>query len=242
MALLTNLSAYYRMEESSGDALDEVGGAALTDNNTVTSATGAVGNCRRFTAANSENFTRADDALFSMGNIDFTFAVVFKVRGSAFNTRPLILKGNGSNADYLLVINFAERPRWEVYGSNGYGNGTTITGADLFDTNFHLIVCGHDAANDQIFYSFDGAAKTTAAHTFGVRDGTEALSLGGGNGYNYGDTDIDELALWKNRVLSDADIAELYNSGAFRDYAYVSGGTPAAGGGPVSYYQKLRAL
>jgi hypothetical protein len=225
--LSTNLTAYYRMEDASGNATDEVAAATLTANNTVTSTTGNVGNCRRFTAASSENFTRTDDATFSMGDIDFTFAFWLKSRANPFHNRPILLKGNGSNADYILMLNSGERPRWEVYGSASFGNGTTITGAELFDTNWHLIVCGHDAANDVIFYSFDGAAKTTSAHTFGVRDGGEDFVVGGGNGFNYADVDLDELALWKNRVLSDSDITELYNSGAGRDYAYVSGGAAA---------------
>ena len=52
--LNTSIVAYYKQDEASGIAIDEVGSNDLTDNATVTSNTGKVGTARQYTAANLE--------------------------------------------------------------------------------------------------------------------------------------------------------------------------------------------
>ena len=54
MALTDNLIAFWQLEEASGVRYDSEGSNNLTDNNTVTSATGVVGDAAQFTRSNSE--------------------------------------------------------------------------------------------------------------------------------------------------------------------------------------------
>ena len=70
---LSGLIAYWTLDEASGTRVDAHGNNDLSDNNTVTSTTGKVGDAAAFATANSEYLSRADNADLSVGNIDFTF-------------------------------------------------------------------------------------------------------------------------------------------------------------------------
>ena len=99
--LLTNLQAWYTLDEASGTRADSSGnGNSLTDVNTVTQAAGKLTNAAQFTRANSERLTIADNTSLSMGDIDFTLcAWVY------FDTLPvagLISKWNGTSDEYTI--------------------------------------------------------------------------------------------------------------------------------------------
>lgn len=64
--LLTNLVEAWHFDEASGTALGAYAGKDLTDNNTVTSAAGLLGTARYFDSANSEYFSRPDEAAFDL--------------------------------------------------------------------------------------------------------------------------------------------------------------------------------
>jgi len=72
MALTDNLISFWGLEETSGTRVDAHGTNNLTDNNTVTSATGKVGTAGQFTNANSEYLSITDNASLSTGDIDFS--------------------------------------------------------------------------------------------------------------------------------------------------------------------------
>lgn len=68
-----NLVAHWKLDESSGTRNDSKGANHLTDNNTVTSAAGKLGDAADFESSNSERLTLADNADMSLGsNSDFT--------------------------------------------------------------------------------------------------------------------------------------------------------------------------
>ena len=72
-AVLTDsLTSFWELGEASGTRSDSSGTNHLTDNATVTQATGKVGNAAQFTSANSEYLSIADNASISTGNIDWT--------------------------------------------------------------------------------------------------------------------------------------------------------------------------
>ena len=70
----SNYSAVWHMNESSGNAIDSTSnGLDLTDNNTVTSATGKLnGGGRQFTRANNESLSVNDSPLLSLGSNNVT--------------------------------------------------------------------------------------------------------------------------------------------------------------------------
>ena len=69
--LTNNLSAMWKLNETSGDRSDEYGGNNLTDINTVGFNPGIRGNAAQFVAANSESLLRATTGPLQTGDIDF---------------------------------------------------------------------------------------------------------------------------------------------------------------------------
>jgi len=216
--LNTGLVAYWKMDEASGTRADDQGSNDLTDNNTVTSNTGKIGNAGQFTAANSEYLSLADNADLSTGDIDFTFAmwVYGDTLASGADFRGIISKWEGSNQEYILQNNgVTSRLIWSV-GSSG-SNRTDLTASSFgapSTSTWYFIVCGHDAANDQIFISVNDGTVDTASHSGGVFNGASAFEIGHHQqGFQYWDGRVDEVGFWKKK-LSAAEITELYNAGA----------------------------
>lgn len=225
--LTDQLESDWKGDEASGQLLDSVGSNDLTDNNTVGTGTGHVfAAARDYEASNSENHTIADNASLSPGNTDFTFECWFKSEANPFSARAVIIKGNGSNCDYLFDITGGEVPRWRVFGSNGFGNqGQALWGSGLFDTNWHHAIMWHDSVNDLVGLQIDNGTPVTTAHSAGVRDGTEIFAIGGGSDFNFFDGLLGPTRYW-SRMLTSDERDELWNSGAGLD-DLGGGGEPA---------------
>lgn len=223
MALADNLISFWSLDEASGNALDAHGSNDLTDNNTVDSATGIIGNARSFTKANSEYFSHADNADLSTGDIDFTFAGWANV--SSYTGFPGILgKDNGGSGEREYgLYTYSGRFRWYV-SDNGTSESTAVEFTGLTTATWYFFVVYHDSVNNIISISVNDGTPVTAAHSTGINDGTADFRIGDvpyNNLYMAGQ--IDELGFWK-RVLTSSEITELYNSGSGRDYSYISGG------------------
>jgi hypothetical protein len=223
VALADDLVAYWSLDEASGNAIDAHSAYDLTDTNTVDTATGKVGNARDFERTNSEGFTHADDAAFSRGDTDFTFACW--VNAEAFGDKHCVInKGEeysletdefDSNKFYWNVNNYAVQAKWTVAPSTA---------------TWYFLACWHDSVNNLIGISLNAGTAVTTSHSGGVNN--TALNFAVGfrqDGARFWDGLIDELGLW-GRVLTSDEITELYNSGSGRDYAYITGG---GGGGGV---------
>ena len=106
--LTTSLIAHWNLDEASGTRVDAKGGNDLTDNNTVTQATGIVSNAGQFTAANSEYLSIADNAALSTGDIDFTIPLWARAGGGGMSLPLFMTKKAGPGAqipnDPLLAL------------------------------------------------------------------------------------------------------------------------------------------
>jgi len=81
---------------------------------------------------------------------------------------------------------------------------------------WHHVVCGYDGVNNQLFCQFDGGARQTIAMPSVHTTATDFTCGEPSNMNTYNAIPgglIDELGLW-SRVLSTADVALIYNSGA----------------------------
>lgn len=228
MALADNMTAYWSLDEASGNAIDAHAANDLTDNNTVGSATGLVGNARDFEADNSEDFSIADNADLSAGDIDFSFSLWFKTEGVEFVVRAMLYKGDGGQYEYLLMRGGGGGISFSVCSAAGFANETTVNStASIFDTNWHHVACGHDSVNNLIWIQVDDETRVTQAYSHGCYDSTKSFILGSQAGIRFWDGLLDECGFWK-RTLTTAEVTELYNAGAGRDYAYIAGGAPPA--------------
>lgn len=222
-SLHNNLTAFWRLEEASGTRVDLKGTNHLTDNNTVTQATGKVGQAAQFTLANSEYLSVADNADVSTGDVDFTFCCWVYLDAKA--TIQIILgkvDGTAGNAEYQLIYNSAtDRFAFDLYRAvdtavsavaNNFGVPAVAT--------WYFIRVWHNAAADTVNIRVnEGTVNSVATGGALQGSGTAEFDLGrrasAGSNFYFGGR-LDAVGLWK-RVLTDAEGAELYAGGGGRE-------------------------
>lgn len=228
MALSDNLVAYWSLEEASGTRDDAHSTHNLTDNATVTQATGKVGNAAQFTAANSEYLSEADTAGLSGSDRDFMILawLYLDTTGVAHSIATKGISSSAAQGEYRFGVTNANR----LFGN--VSNGTTQTTAT--DSVFGALTTGtwyfcefwHDSVNNVVGIRVNRhATGNTAAHTVGVQDTASEFRLGRqqGAGTSYLNGRLDEVGFW-DRILTSTELDDLYNSGNGRDYAYITGG------------------
>jgi hypothetical protein len=220
-SLLTSLVAYWKLDEASGTRNDSVGANHLTDNNTVMSTTGKVGDAADLVRANSESLSIADNAALSVGDIDFTVGawVKFNLNGASFpSTFHLVSKTGGSADEYWLEsdgYNF----RFRVYaGGNLYSATEAIT---VVSGTWYYLVGWHDATANTVNLIVNNGTPTSTSTTGAVPDNSNSsFNIGRyGSGVFYDDGQVDEVGLWK-RLLTSDERTELYNSGNGKTYPF----------------------
>ncbi len=238
MALIDTVpfvTARYSLDEASGTRVDTVNALDLTDHNTVTQNTGKLGQAAQFTAANSEYLSHADDALFSGGANDFTIAVwAWLDSKSGYMMLVAKFSNDAGGREYRLYYDVgSDRYNWFVVGASE----TQSVLADVFGSPatgaWHLVVARYNHGTGKTDISVNagtknettiaGDMKSAAGSAFSL--GTAEVDAGGSNFFN---GRLDEVVIWKGHYLSDAEITELYNSGAGVSYATWSASAPVA--------------
>lgn len=196
----------------------------LTNVNTVTFATGKIGNAANFenSAGEGQQLTMPDGTTNSQTGA-FTFAVAVN-RESTGADRGIFGKwlSTGNQRSYALNYqNSTSRYQWFVSGdgsgntpvlANSFGAGSTAT--------WEGVVVDHDPTGDVIGISVNAGTRDTAAHSTNVFDSTALFRIGQANSpttTNFMDGLVDELALWN--VLLTSDLRTFwYNSGDIRPF------------------------
>lgn len=214
------LVGYWKMDETSGTRTDQTGNNDLTDNNTVTGATGKINGAGQFTRANSEYLSAtvtAGDPI-QVGELSFTWAGWVYIDSSHLG----VIASQYGNTDALRV--------WQLYYDNGADRFTFVlangsgTNSTVVANNFggitlatwYYIVAWRDVAGSINIQVNNGTADTTATTTVPLPI-TQPFYLGangsGGAGSNAFDGRIDEVGFWK-RLLTAAEKTSLYNGGS----------------------------
>lgn len=216
-SLSTNLTAWWKLNEASGDRTDTGPNAqTLTDVNTATSSAGVCSLAATFVAANAESLFHADSATLSVGTSDFTFSFWAKPATSTANM-TVLCKGNLSTTfEYgARTLNDGGTIRWnfDIYDNAGhYGN--VVWNAAVSTTEYaHVIVWFDNAANTINIVQNDGTPQS-AAYNFTSYDNSVDFRIGNDNSANFArfDGSIDEVGFWK-RVLTSTERTQLYNGG-----------------------------
>jgi len=205
------------MEEASGTRVDsEPTGTPqdVADNATVTQTTGIIGNAAFFTAANSEFLSRADSADLSAGDIDFSATAWVKL--ATVGQFQTIIGQYGGAGQRSWQIRAGTTTNFEFVVSPD-ATASTTRGATTFGiipvNTWCFIFAAHDSVNNLIKISVNNGTVQTTAYSTGVIDSASDFRIGANLSGFYVDGAIDEVGLWK-KVLSAAEITELYNAGA----------------------------
>jgi hypothetical protein len=226
---LTSLVGFYKLDESSGDALDSSGNSrTFTENGTVASTTGTIGgetvNVRTLDKPAGKYFSRTDDADFDVGDgEDFTISFWAKVSSSMgnFNSGGIFSKRNAvgaSDAGYsidLRKVNSDTQVRYNAVcdGTTTVGDSATSTGVATDAWAHYMMVFTADSTlvtyvNNAQYDSEDVSSVTgSLANSIDSYIGRRAYNSGGDI-----IADVTHLGFWK-KALDSSERTALYNSG-----------------------------
>ncbi len=221
--LLTDLVAYWSMDEASGTRVDShTNGYDLTDNNTVDSAAGLQGNAASFTSANSEYLSHADNADFSAAGTDFSFFFWVKTSGNFGGPSK---DDSASNRQYRLFN--AGAPCYWLIMNNGSTVAQAGPSATVVNGAWHSIYCVYTPGDFTAGISADNQTLVTATGGGGTQMGDVAapFNIMRFNSSTYGTGLIDEVGFW-HRTLTAAERTWLHNSGSGRSWADIQAYSP----------------
>lgn len=213
MSLLDNLVSYWRLDEASGTRADAHGSNDLTDNNTVGSTTGLLGNAASFIGANNESLSSAAAGLKpTTGSYSFWF------RSNAAS--PDTFRGVIGREGAIFIFIYGTTSVLRIYGLGS--EGVMIdAGTGWQDGQWHHVVLTFDlGVTNGVKLYIDGVSAGTSTWN---TDSANGLSIGSRSGFAQAYTgDMDEIGVW-SRVLTVDDVAELFNGGAGLDYSSFAG-------------------
>lgn len=190
-----NFTAYWKMNDASGNATDSIGSTTLTDNGTIGSTTGKVGNCRTFSAASSQYFSVNSNAAILTGDVDFTVVVAFYITDDTVNS-PLICKDTVAYTEYYLRYNFAT-DNIIFYMKDLAGSISTANGTVLLNT-WYLAVVWYDHNADTLNMQLNGGTPVAPVTVAGGNTTTTGpLWIGRGYSGLYATCRIDEVLIGK---------------------------------------------
>jgi len=212
--LWNGLQFYYKMD---GNSHEELGGTNGTDTNVLyDSAYGKINQGGDFDGSTSQIVTTVSPTVLGASSRTSSVWVKSTMSGGALTVMPIF--GYGSplpQGMWTPTIHHMEMggPIMETFVLDLGGAivlGPTIVVMGLW----HHVVWVYDGVNatcylDNVAWTPTAAAPNTAAGVLGI--GKAPLGLNKFKG------DIDEIAMW-DRVLTPAEITELYNAGAGKQY------------------------
>lgn len=191
MALVTGCINYWKLDESSGNAADSVGGNTLTNTN-VTYGTGIINNGAVFDATTD---------VLSGSEVDWTTINFWYYYASPTNSRVFFANASPDNAfqtsgsgNLLIWDNTTNRN----FASSPVSGAWTMVTLVYTGTGYSLYTNGsfvQTITSGKIYFDKIGRSGNSPTAT------------------------MDEFGCW-NRDLSSAEITELYNSGAGLQYPF----------------------
>lgn len=213
MSLTDNLVAYYKLDESSGNAADSVGSRTLT-NTDVTYTTGKISNGAVFDGDSAKLVRSAEDLGITNA---WTFTCWVKPAAADMTGKNILdIRPNSGAANYIGIQGVANMGvRVLFFNSSGSvikdyksSNNALVNGSWTFvclswdGTNFNIYING--SANNATKSTDNSGTMTNTNRSLYV--GVEA---GSGNWWN---GMIDEVGYW-SRALTADEITTLYNGG-----------------------------
>ena len=230
MALTDNLLSFYECEEASGNLVDVHAANDWTDNATVGTAAGKLGNARDFESLNSEYFSSSSNDFEFAGN----FGIMCWLKVESFDSlQAIVSRGyDGSVTPWMFAFRNSgatiELRRYD--GASDAGAIWTISGVDFTD-GFHHVAATRSGTTWTIWV--DGTQRDSQTASLTTESGTVESTIGAqnvnGTVGRFFDGIIDELGFWSRAIVQD-DVDDHYNGGA--GVAYSSFGGAATRGIP----------
>jgi len=218
-ALDNDIVAYWKLDETSGNASDSVGSRTLTNNGTTTYGPGIINNGAIFNGT-TQYLSRASETI-GISNI---WTVSCWAKFNSLGTGIYILAWDtapGTFNQISLLKNAADQFR--VVINSGVANYKDYHGNTVFTTGvFYHLAVSWDGTN--LILYVNGVAETLTKDddsAVTMTDPPRILNVGGQGGVPFFDGTIDEFGYW-SKELTSAEILSLYNSGSAITYPYSS--------------------
>ena len=226
MPLLIDIKGFWRLGQASGTRFDDVGDNDLSDQNTVTSNPGIVGDAAQFVRASNEFLRGGNFADLTGGDTDFSISTWVYLDSKPSGIMPIVNKYHeaSNNREYQILWNNSS-DRFEFRVSSDGLSGTVVTvvannfGAPSIGVLIHIIAW-HDSVANTINIQINDGTVDSVAHTPGVFVGVENFNIGADSSEtNFYDGRIDATGFWR-KVLTGAEQTELNNSGNGVEYGF----------------------
>lgn len=210
--LTTGLKAYYKLNESSGNAYDAIGSYPLTNSNTVGYTTGKIDNCADFGSTDSHNKTlnRSDGLGVDLSKA-MSFSLWINLNASVGGTRRIVQWESTTGTSRTVLLTYDGTNLALGYG----GGGTDISVAQTLTVGTWYHITATCSATGVTTLYVNGVSVGTGV--IGTNTGGNFLYIGAANSSIIGiPAKIDELGFW-SRTLTSAEVSDLYNSGSGYD-------------------------
>jgi len=219
--LESGLLAYWKLNESSGNASEEINSLTGTNQN-VTYSTGKINNGAVFNGTTS-SLDIGTSTILKPTSV--TLSAWIKTSGTG---GAIVLKkafSNGGHNAYDISISGANITSRVKRNSGNTFSDLTSSGATVNDDSWHHIVMTYTAGTHKIYIDNveRGSSSPTATNIY--YDGNYNAFIGCGEAGTTREAfftgTIDEVGIW-DRVLTISEIDELYNSGIGNEYPFVT--------------------
>lgn len=222
MALIDNLVAYWKMDESSGNAIDSVNSYVLT-NTGVTYNTGKILNGAQLgtSTGNSNTLLNTNISIVPLRQgSNKSFNWWFKVNNTPTSgtNRFFDHRRSGGNSAYLSA--YYDSSGNLGFGANGSAGSTFNVGLSLSTWYMMTIACGSNNSTDvylngNLIGTFTWGNDNNASSDI-IQIGNANGSTSGGHG---GPFSVDEFGIWTKKLTSD-EVLELYNNNKGLSYPF----------------------
>lgn len=223
--LMNGLIAYYKWNNTVDDETGNNVGAGLLGG--VGYASGIIDNCINVTAQNQsvEIPSTNDNFSFTNGSSDLPFTIstwVYPTGFSSSSNRVANKRFSGNEYHFVFNATAIQFVKWD--NVNG-GNRLTHCANSFSINNLYHMVVASDGITENIYVN--GVKLSSSIIPTGTYVCMRILSSnkfyyagygGATNTSSLGKND--ELAVWKNRCLSDSEVLSLYNSGSGLQYPF----------------------
>lgn len=217
-SLLIGLFAYYKLDESSGNAVDSGEyNYTLSQTNNPLGVVGKIGNARKFVSASSQYLSNSSMVL---PDTDWTISAWVNIQ-TLTNFAHIINKWSGLSIGQMAAYINTNKIEFGIYNNSGL-IGSTVTNTAFgnlsLNTWYHLILERNKTAGTiriGINLIFDqstanGVIGTTGLFRMGARAYTTSGFLNG---------TVDEVGIW-TRLLTSTELTRLYNNSNGLSYPF----------------------
>lgn len=216
--------AYYKLDESSGNAVDSINSNTLTNTNTVTYVAGKINNGADFGTANTnKKLTIASNLGITNGAMSISCWVKLNTE-IASGTFGFVQKGNATNhVQYIIAYEYNGGSRRIVFNrqKQNVSNNIVTNTVAMGTSNYYHLVLTYDGS------TLEGYVNGTSVGTLsttgdGSGSGLNQFDIGEGGMYagtSYASIDADEVFVVA-RAFTSTEVTALYASGSGNQYPF----------------------